>query len=137
MRTRPGILAFGLMATALALPGCAANNPPTAHVTGKVIFKNGKPLPKATVQFVPPTGVVGHAAQGTTDDTGSFSLETVFNARDIHEGAVAGKYKVVVIPYPHTAKIDVKYASPVATPLQVEVPESGLAEVKLVVEAGR
>lgn len=125
-----------MLVTASALVGCASNHPPTAPVAGKVVFKNGKPLPKATVQFVPPAGVDAHAAQGTTDDDGRFHLETHF-ARDVQDGAVAGKYKVVVIPYPHSVKIDVKYGSPVATPLQVDVPESGLADLKLIVETGR
>jgi hypothetical protein len=132
---RTGFVGFGLLAfVALAFSGCSASVPPTTPVTGKVVFKNGKPLPQATVQFVPAAGTDGHGAQGTTDATGSFALTTNFGAHSIQDGAVVGKYKVVVIPYPHGAKIDVKYASPVYTPLQVDVPEGGVSDLKLVVD---
>jgi hypothetical protein len=136
MRHRAVVILAGAI---LTLTGCAATppHPPTVPVRGKVVFKNGKPLPQATVQFVPVSGADGYAAQGTTDDAGVFACATAFSNRDIEEGVVAGKYKVVVIPYPHRAKIDVKYASPVNTPLQVEVPPEGVADLKLVVEAKR
>jgi hypothetical protein len=123
-----------LAAATLTLAGCTGGHPPTVPVSGKVLFKNGKPLPQATVQFVPPSGTEGFAAQGTTDNSGSFTLETTFSSRDIQDGAVAGQYTVVVIPYPHGAKLDVKYMSPVNTPLQVAVPPEGAADLKLIVE---
>jgi hypothetical protein len=103
-------------------------------VTGKVVLSNGKPLSQAAVQFIPESGTGTASAQATTDENGAFTAETCFDARNIQDGALPGKYKVVVIPYPHGARIDAKYGSPVNTPLQVDVPEGGVKDLKLVVK---
>jgi hypothetical protein len=125
---------------AAALAGCVDKPPETKPVEGRVVFRNGKPLANATVQFIPVSGAAGPSpiAHATTREDGAFRLQTYHNAsQTTQDGAVPGKYKVVVTPYPHGARIDTKFGSPVDTPLQVEVPEAGVANLKLIVEAGR
>ena len=130
MSARTGLV---LLAISLPLTGCAPSASPVAPVTGKLVFTDGRPLAQAVVQLIPEAGA-GMSAQATTADDGRFEVETCFNGREVHEGALPGKYKVVVIPYPHGAKIDASYGSPVSTPLQVEVPSQGVTDLKLVVK---
>ena len=63
----------------------------TVPVQG-VVRLDGQPLKRASVQFVPEDS--GRDATATTDEQGRFVLST-FNPRD---GALPGKYKVVVTP---------------------------------------
>ena len=77
----------------IALAGCGrepTTNP--GHGTGTL---DGRPLAKATVQFLA-QDPGGRDALGTTDADGRFRLST-FTPRD---GALAGKYKVIVRSVP-------------------------------------
>ena len=77
----------------IALAGCgteATTNPVRGTVT-----LDGQPLARATVQFLA-QDPGGRDALGTTDADGVFRLST-FKPRD---GALAGKYKVVVRSVP-------------------------------------
>lgn len=135
MRDRRSLLTAGLLAS-LFVVGCAPTPPPVVPVSGKLVFTDGRPLAQATIQLIPEPGT-GASAQSTTGDDGTFEVETCVQGREIHDGAIPGKYKVVVIPYPHGAKIDAKYGSLVSTPLQVEVPATGVTNLKLVVQRAR
>src|SRR5262245_12374499 len=68
--------------------GCGQGK--TVKVEG-VVTLDGKPLPAATVTFVPDGN--GRAASGRTDQDGIFRL-TTFRTDD---GAVPGEYKVTVV----------------------------------------
>jgi hypothetical protein len=59
-------------------------------VKGVVLF-NGKPLPKASVMFIP-EGPGGKAATGYTNGDGVFELTT----SRLKDGALPGSYKVTV-----------------------------------------
>jgi len=80
----PGLLA-GALTAAL---GCGQGK--TVKVEG-VVTLDGKPLPAATVIYVPVGD--GRAASGRTDQDGIFRL-TTFRTDD---GAVPGEYKVTVV----------------------------------------
>jgi hypothetical protein len=80
----PGLLA-GTLTAAL---GCGQGK--TVKVEG-VVTLDGKPLPAATVTYVPVGD--GRAASGRTDQDGTFRL-TTFRPDD---GAVPGEYKVTVV----------------------------------------
>src|SRR5262245_42253094 len=77
-----------LLISAAALVGCGAR---TSAVQG-VVLLDGKPVPNASVQFVPQGA--GRDATGQTDASGAFSMST-FQPGD---GVVAGDYKVVIAP---------------------------------------
>jgi hypothetical protein len=76
----------------VVMVGCTdtSDRPATVKVTGTVTY-NGEPVPGATVAFSP-KAKDGHAAAGTTDDSGNFTLST-FGSGD---GAVPGSYYVGV-----------------------------------------
>jgi hypothetical protein len=88
IRKRSALLGSFLSAVILTAAGCGGDK--TVKVEGLVTL-DGKPLPGATVSFMP-VGE-GRAATGLTDADGSFRLGT-FRADD---GALAGEYKVIVV----------------------------------------
>lgn len=65
-------------------------------VSGQV-KANGKPLPYATVTFIPQSGD-GQIASGQTDEQGNYELFTLMSGATVDEsrGAVPGQYKVTV-----------------------------------------
>lgn len=82
----------GLLAV-VCIMGCAdpgVERPSTAKVTGTVTL-DGDAVAGAVVKFSP-KGAGGHAASGTTDDSGNFAL-TTFESGD---GAVPGSYQITV-----------------------------------------
>ena len=77
-----------LLISAAAVVGCGAR---TSAVQG-VVLLDGKPVPNASVQFVPQGA--GRDATGHTDASGAFSMSTLQPG----DGVVAGEYKVVISP---------------------------------------
>jgi hypothetical protein len=65
--------------------------PDTFPVTG-VVTLDEKPLASAKVSFIPAAGTDGTVCEGTTDESGKYSLTQQHGA----EGAPVGSYKVVV-----------------------------------------
>jgi hypothetical protein len=121
-------------------PGCQSNAPKTAPVQGRVVFRSGQPLANANIQFLPleesGTGAI-LIANGASDQNGAFKLQTYLNeTRTALDGAVPGKYKVVVTAYPGGPMVQAKYGSPSDTPLRVEIPVVGNPALTLGVEAG-
>jgi hypothetical protein len=103
----------------LLLPflGCGSSAPQgaaTLPVKGKVIFK-GQPLTKGTISFEPEGA--GKEAFGEIQPDGTFVLTTY--KKD--DGAVVGKHRVTVSNAGKS--VPVKYASPAASKLEVEVSE--------------
>jgi hypothetical protein len=129
--------------------GCGAKSG-TVSVQG-VVRLDGQPLKRASVQFVPEDA--GRDATAMTDSEGRFTLST-FEPRD---GALPGKYKVVIVPLPaaqdpaktmtpdeamaaETARgqakpaypgFPEKYTRPDQTPLRQTVPATGEVEIEL------
>ena len=91
MRSPQRVPPRGLVFPAVLLlaAGCGGGQRPV-KVEG-VVTLDGKPLPAATVTFVPPEG--GRPASGRSDADGSFRL-TTFRSDD---GAMPGDYKVIVV----------------------------------------
>ncbi len=71
-----------------ALIGCGDDGPRIVPVNGVVTFK-GKPIGQINVMFVPADGQ-GRIAEGTSDGSGKFSLQTERPG----DGAMMGEYKV-------------------------------------------
>lgn len=74
------------------LIGCGPSNPPTYKVSG-VVKLDGKPVPGATVTFLPDTGTDAQPATGTSDNEGKYSLTTFVSG----DGAMKGMYLVTVM----------------------------------------
>ena len=66
---------------------------------------DGKPLPNASIQFVP-QGDAGRDATGQTDASGHFTMSTLKPG----DGVVPGDYKVVITP-PMEAAAPQQYAT--------------------------
>jgi hypothetical protein len=84
-------------ATLAGLAGCgAAASPPigpTYEVRGKVVLRDGKPLTRGRVTFVPAEGAAVPAS-GEIRPDGTFALTTA----KPDDGAVPGQYKVRIEP---------------------------------------
>jgi hypothetical protein len=73
-RIRP-VAGAGLLVLALFAGGCGPRRPVVTPAEG-IVTLNGKPLPNATVEFVPTLEGLGPewSSVGVTDDTGHFTL---------------------------------------------------------------
>ena len=101
----------------IALAGCgreATTNPVHGTVT-----LDGRPLARATVQFLA-QDPGGRDALGTTDANGLFRLST-FKPRD---GALAGKYKVVVRSVPEADPAYRRHERPGGDASRQQAPET-------------
>src|SRR5579875_460502 len=93
---------FGLVVTA-AVSGCGRRIPAIVPVQGTILL-NGKPLPKATVQFIPQRSDLGaeFASTAVTDENGRFTLSCGY--RDM-PGAVVGPHTVVITEGPEPEEL--------------------------------
>ena len=80
--------AVALATIVAALSGCDGN-PRTGTVRGTVTYR-GKPVPNGTVSFIPDAGP---SATGELKPDGSYALTTYRGG----DGAVPGKYRVIVV----------------------------------------
>jgi hypothetical protein len=144
LRDIPGF--YGLVSCSLLglLSGCGTETaakglPGTVAVTG-IIRMDGKPLPDATVIFVPTGTTKGVECIGTSNESGTFTLQQIRGG----SGAPPGEYGVTVSRLlkkdgtPFKASLDEKpidagavesippkYSNPGASPLIVTVPAAG------------
>jgi hypothetical protein len=88
-----GTLLGTVIAAVLCSVGCGGGkNDNLVQVSGLLTWDDGTtPIPQAQVDFLP-DGAGGLGASGFTDDAGKFDLTT----KSSGDGAVPGKYKVVV-----------------------------------------
>lgn len=91
-RTTP--LVLGLALLFLTAAGCKKGPPEIVPAEG-VVLLDGKPLPKAYVEFIPE--LEGYGAEmnshALTDDEGKFQLQNVWKQQP---GAAVGKHRVLV-----------------------------------------
>jgi hypothetical protein len=82
----------------MSLAGCAHRLPPIVPAKGMVLL-NGKPLPNASVTFVPMLEHFGANSNSTalTDENGEFTLTCMYNNQP---GAVVGTHVVLVTEPP-------------------------------------
>jgi hypothetical protein len=71
------------------LVGCGSSGP-TIVPAGGVVNHKGKPIGKINVRLMPSAGSGGMVAEGTTDETGKFTLQTL----EPGDGAMVGDYTV-------------------------------------------
>jgi hypothetical protein len=116
------VAAWGLLVSGLApLGGCGPVDPPLYPVTGRVVLRDGRPIPSGVIEFAPDSGPHARAKIGPD---GRFALST-----DGRAGAVAGKHRVVVLQV--AADGTSAYATKVAHPKYARFETSGLSrEVK-------
>ena len=72
------------------LIGCGGGDGPKLVPAGGVVNYKGKPIGKINVLFTPSAGGKGMIAEGTTDESGKFKLQT----KDPGDGAMVGSYTV-------------------------------------------
>jgi hypothetical protein len=68
-------------------------------VKGKVTL-DGEPVRLAVIYLEPKDPAIGNEAKGYIREDGSFAIRTYSNNDD--DGAVAGEYKVAIVPYSNT-----------------------------------
>jgi hypothetical protein len=92
MRNANQLIVSGLLAGALALPGCG-RTPPRAEVEGTVSV-SGRPVEGIQVTFLPDPGrnTVGPSASCVTDNRGHFKLVS----DDNRPGVVVGQHRVTL-----------------------------------------
>jgi hypothetical protein len=106
-----------LVAAILQPRSLGADEAPLVKVTG-VVRLDGRPLPGATVAFLP-LAKDGRKATGKTDKEGKYEMTT---KRD-SDGAEPGKYQVTIsLIRDGKELIPVRYSDKEKSPLQVEVP---------------
>lgn len=84
-----GTLPFLLCVAGIIGGGCGPGRPTIVPISGSVTL-DGKPVPQATVLFIPVAG--GVPARGSTREDGSFSLTTFAEG----DGAIAGRHSVAI-----------------------------------------
>jgi len=121
-------LSLFVLAVPLAfVVGCGPKFPKTAIVKGKVTYK-GKAVPNGTVNFNPE--IPGPPTSGEIQPDGTYTL-TTFKSGD---GAIPGKYSVVIVAMQDNASrlpedrsplpppiVPIKYTSPATSDLKAEV----------------
>ena len=116
----------------VALVGCPSSGPNTSPVTGKVTIK-GQPATGVRITFAP-VEQANQTATGAVAADGTYSL---FSGNEGKPGAMAGKYKVVLMggaapaeamyqsgkapPPVQEGPVPKEWASPLTTPKEVEV----------------
>jgi hypothetical protein len=101
-----------VLALTVLLAGCGTNIPTTYPVTGKVVYKKGKPVTYGRVEFQSKSHPELRAT-GRIQPDGTFALTTTLGGESA-AGAVAGEHKVlielesrsvlVILPTPYTVK---------------------------------
>jgi hypothetical protein len=96
-------------ALALLSAGCGGVSYKTAPVSGRVTL-DGRPLPNATVEFIPEVGAGEKApppsSVGVTDGGGRYSLVLADVRKS--DGAVVGKHRVLITLGPQAAANDAR-----------------------------
>ena len=119
------------VAALVAVAGGCEKAPAVGQVTG-VVKVNGKPHAGIELRFHPAGDSTGAGADGLSGIGGEYRLEFYDHAgRDYRPGAIAGRYKVVLIdqsrPTPKAGEkmapsaVPGPYTDPRTTPLEVEV----------------
>ena len=72
------------------MAGCGGGDGPTLVPAGGVVSYKGKPIGKVNVMLSPSAGGKGMIAEGTTDASGNFQLQT----KEPGDGAMVGSYTV-------------------------------------------
>jgi hypothetical protein len=157
MRLKPLIALASAVTVAAVLivtvPGCGSGYSKTEV---KVLYSNGNPVPGAMVTLMPKDPNVGVLiVSGLTDDSGMCSLETQGK-----KGVPKGSYKAMVVKLPAeslegdimekmknrtptgppgakggtVSLLPAKYGEVGSTPFSVEIPHSGVFEMKLDVD---
>jgi hypothetical protein len=104
---RNGIL-LGLLCGVLT--GCSGGNaaPPVQTVPAKgTVTLNGKPLPNATVMFIPKGDTKGIECSGMTNQAGEYQIQHPQGA----DGVPPGKYAVVVSQFVDSKGVPVDLSS--------------------------
>ena len=116
-----------VLIVALLLLGAVGCGPRLYSVRGKVTFPDGKPLTAGTVVFESQDEQNRIVARGEVQADGSYELSTYKPG----DGALAGKYRVLVAPKSDPNAVDKPATPPPFDPRYMDFKTSGLEiEVK-------
>jgi hypothetical protein len=136
------VATFAVVAATVIGGGCGKRPPQFVEVSG-VLLIDGKPLPKAKIEFQPELANFGAEMNSwaVTDDEGRFTLARNFTQEP---GAAVGKHRVIVSELPTPGEfrsqdpavqakyaqykaslknrpVPVGYSQPATTPIEVEI----------------
>lgn len=116
--------------------GCGEPPPPPLNPLTGTITHDGQPVTQGGLIFIPESGswggVVVNAAVGKDGTFSATTSRTTGMATTIHNGAPAGRYKVVYHPPSDGQKMGLETELP-----EVVVVEAGVNEIKLVLPEKR
>jgi hypothetical protein len=135
---RPAISVALSCLLAFTACGCGGPGPQLVTVRGKVLDSDGKPVFPGSIWFVA-DGSTPSANGGVLDassmlyEDGSFKLRTYPRG----DGAMVGRYRVTLSLGAGSSPRLAKYAGPRTTPLTVDVPQYGLEDLVLRLDASQ
>lgn len=121
------VIPVGVLVSAISA-GCGPSGPAIAEVEGTVML-DGKPLPMASVVFIPENG---RPAGAITDENGHY----VLNFTEGRQGAIPGKNKVIITTKRDPGK-DADGNMLPASPETVPMKYNAQTELTFVVEDGK
>ncbi len=113
-----------LLVGLLALAGCSSK-PKLVPVSGRIVVDGAAITGDTAVTFIPVEGLGKERVQGMIGPKGEFKLNTYPHG----DGVMPGKYKVLV--QFGGGKAFEHYSNVETTPLEVDVPNSGLTDYEI------
>lgn len=128
-------VAAALLPLLAVLAGCGSGNPKTYPIPGRLVYRDGQPVPGATVVLQTTQGDKQLTARGMVRTDGTFDLTTFAEG----DGAVEGEHRVTVIPIPSAdgpkvaTVVPAKYADPDQSKLTVSI-APGTPEIRITID---
>jgi hypothetical protein len=127
------VLTLVLVVLTMGLAGCGSGHAKTHRAGGKVIFRDGSPMPGGKIEFSPIGEVKSESGKlppnpaAVIDKDGTFRLTTY----KPFDGALPGRYRVIVQELRYEAKFGQPPSKPTIDPKYTDYDTSGLqAEIK-------
>ena len=123
---------LGLFALLVAISGCGNSDKPKLVVLSGTVTMDSKPLTAGSINFHPDSSnaYVKDKPSSLLQTDGSFIAKTF----PFGEGISPGKYKVTLAPELAARIKRPKYGKSDETPWSIDVPESGITDLKLEVK---
>lgn len=123
---------LGLIALLIVFPGCSGGDKPKLVAVSGTVTMDSKPLTAGSINFHPDqsNAYIKDNPSSLLQTDGSFIAKTF----PFGEGVSPGKYKVTLAPELAARIKRPKYGKSDETPWSIEVPESGITDLRLEVK---